>query len=105
MFFSFPGLNASEDVLSFIKLLTSKNPDNSNIVKFAYEIARQPCGRNYISCPQGYVLDSVNYICYLVKNDLTTQFSTTPICPPSYTLIQFYNDAEVDGFIQLIKTG
>ncbi len=91
-------------MLSFIKLLNSKNPDKSNMVKFSYEDARKPCGYNVFTCPQDFVMDSVNSICYMILKNLTSYYSTSPPCPSS-SLIQFSNDTEVEGFIQLLKSG
>ena len=83
--------------------MASKNPDSSNAASVAFDDFQQPCGYNNFTCPQGFFMDSVNSICYMILSNLTAN-NNPPLCPVS-TLIQFQNDAEVDGFIQLLNQG
>ena len=85
--------------------MTSRNPDNSNSAAIAFDSLQQPCGYNNFTCPQGFAMDSVNFICYMILPNSIANVNPASVCPAtSYsTLIQFYNDAEIDGFFQLLK--
>ena len=103
--FSFPGLLASDDILSFLALLSSKNPDEfmaSQILKLTRGIA---CENDQISCKLGYILDPVNSICYKVIQSIKS-LNDQPICEDSFAVpISFNNDAAVEGFLSLIQSG
>jgi len=101
--FSFPGLTATDDLLSLIKLMISRSPDNSIAASVVFNATQWPCTLGNITCPRGFVLDASNSVCYFVLPDLTSGYSDI-LCPES-TLVQFYNDAEINGFVNLLKSG
>ena len=63
---------------------------------------------NIIGCPNGFVLDSVNGYCYKVLEILDYQSSAMKDCDDAYDtaeLLVFNNDAEVNGFKNLLTKG
>ncbi len=89
--------------MGFIKLFATKNPDTYISTSIALSDTQLPCGHNNFICPNGFVLDTINSICYKILPNLVAN-SDDSLCTSS-TLIQFYNDAEIDGFIQLLESG
>ena len=112
MLFSFPGLTPDDDILSLLKFLNSKNPDNDIAAQIAINKKFDPCidastSKLLTKCDDGFVPDYVNGYCYRVhpiQKDLNEgDFE----CDFDYQaeMIQFETNGAVDGFISLLKSG
>lgn len=83
--------------------MISRSPENSIAASVVFNATKWPCTFNNGTCPQDFVMDASNSICYLVLTELTSRNSDN-LCPES-TIVQFYNDAEIIGFVNILKSG
>ena len=123
VFFSFPGLRVGDNVLSLVKLMTSKNPDSDITALVALDGGYNPCDNSsffsvpeskrrrkrsvYNGCDEGFVADTANGYCYIVVEELTYFDDGETTCQNSYDadVVQFENDSYVDGLIGLLNSG
>jgi hypothetical protein len=115
--FSFPGLQPGDDVVSLVKLLTSKDPDGDIAAAVALEGGYNACGNSSqqsrkkrstdSDCGAGFVADVVNGFCYTVLPTSTFLDDGDSNCIKNFEaeVLVFENDYQVDGLLGLLKSG
>jgi hypothetical protein len=115
--FSFPGFSTDDNILSFLKLMTSKNPDNDIEANIVFEGGYKPCNGDSKSgnqgdltaagCDPGYLSDTESMYCYMVLPDLMTYLSGDDMCLTysNGTILYFENDNQVRSFHKILSTG
>ena len=83
----FPGLLPTDEVLDFLKLFTSKNPTTSLASTVALEDKHVLCDSFEKTCPSGFVLDNITYICYKILDQLGECSSSWHNCHGKNTTI------------------
>ena len=105
VYFRFTGLSRSDDILSYLKLIMSRNPDAYiDATMISYSTDTTYCEKT-ASCGNGFVLDPVNFICYKTIS-IKRSYSESHLCGVDGAgFPNFNNDAEIDGFLSIIKSG
>ena len=105
----FPGAIPSDNVINLLKLFMSKEPNSTIRSQVSLEGGYNLCteaqflSKNY-TCRKGFVSDSRNRNCYKVLNIVTNETVGNNSCNPN-SLLSFTKDREVEGFMDLLKTG
>jgi hypothetical protein len=124
IFFSFPGLTPTDDVLGLLKLLSSIRPDLAIAAQIAFDGGYDPCNNATFFlgldtkrkkrailqiCDKDFVADEDNGYCYLnsqnIKGPQTFLVGQEYCTNHSADLLTFENDAQVVGFLQLYSSG
>ncbi len=112
--YSFPGIVPEDNILDLLKMLSSKNPSNDIAAQIAFDDGVcQKINENGSflmetpECDSGFVPDHDNGYCYKVLSDLKTFDDGDDACENQLDaeLLLFDLPQELDGFINLIKTG
>lgn len=107
----------TDDILSLLKLLASKNPTNDISAKIAFDGGYDPC-KNFavnqifftenVGCEPGFVTDDeYGYFCYRVLPTLETLNEGEKKCEYSYDAeaVLFHTNYEVKMLMNVIQTG
>ena len=115
-FFSFPGILPKDDILSLLKLMSSKNPMNNLAAKIALDGGYDPCSKfsgnekfwsQMTACETGFIPDYSNGYCYKVLPTFDTLNDGKKKCEydNNAELLLFNSNSEVTEFINLILSG
>ncbi len=114
---SFPGLLPGDNVVSLVKLLTSKDPDGDIAAAVALEGGYNACSNSSQQlrkkrstendCGAGFVADVVNGFCYNVLPTSTFIDDGSSKCKNTFEadVLKFENDNQVDGLLGLLHSG
>jgi hypothetical protein len=114
--FSFPGISPKDDILSLLKLMSSKNPVKEIAANIALEGGYDPCTKftgterfwkKNIGCDPGFTPGTGNEYCFKVLPTLETMSDGQRRCQYEYgaEMILFRSDSEVLDFFHLIHRG
>ncbi len=109
-------MQPKDDILSLLKLMSSKNPVNEIAANIAFEGGYDPCDTftgNEIfwtkndGCEDGFIQDSNKEYCYKILTTLESLSDGQSKCEYEYDadLILFYTNFEVLSFLKLVETG
>ena len=113
---SFPGVLPKDDIISLLKLMSSKNPMNDLAAKIALDGGYDPCNKfsgnetfwtKTPECDPGFTPDYNSGYCYKVLPTLYNLNDGQNECEYQYAaeMVLFNSNQEVDGMINLIQTG
>jgi len=105
-----------DDIISLLKLMSSKNPMNDLAAKIALDGGYNPCTKftgnesfwdKNAGCDFGFIPDYDNGYCYGVLPDVENLNDGENKCNYNYAaeMILFNSNSEVNGFINLIQKG
>ena len=114
LLFSFPGIVPEDNLLSMLKLMSSKNPSNDISAQTASGGGvcqkineNEKFWRENQNCDSGFVPDYANGYCYKVLPEMKSFDEGDDYCEYFHDaeLLLFDKPSEVDGFIDLIEKG
>ena len=111
MFYSYPGLLASDDIEAVMASLVSPNPTNTLKGKLGLAGGFHAMGCNVVrdeakACLDGFSVDAKNNYCYIVLENASAKSTGADACLDfQASLLELRNGAEVNGLLNLLKTG
>ena len=116
--FRFPGIIRPDKIIDLLSLLSSKDPDNEIATQIILDGGYDPCDtlgkksksfwKELEGCGAGFIPDPVNGYCYKLIPEMKLNLDEgEKYCEMNYDadLILFYSNAEVDGFLNIFKSG
>ncbi len=113
--YSFPGIQPKDDILSLLKLMSSKNPSNDIATQILLHRGYDPCLKftdnekfwsSYKPCEPGFIPDFKNGYCYYLLPIKKNLQDGDDFCRNNYDgeLLLFDKNSEVEELITLINT-
>jgi hypothetical protein len=113
---SFPGILPKDDILSLLKLMASKNPQNDIAANILIDGGYDPCRKfpdnstfwtNKIGCDPGFTADDKSGYCYMLLPNKENIQDGDKYCKNYYDaeLVSFDTSSEVNGFLKLFTEG
>ncbi len=113
---SFPGIVPKDNILSLLKLMASKNPNNDIAAQIALKGGYDPCPVFRLGgafwdenegCDPDFIPDYANGYCYKVLPELASLDDGENNCEYYYDaeMVLFESNKQVNGLISLIKSG
>ena len=114
--FSFPGVLPNDDIISLLKIMSSKSPVNEIAAQIALDGGYNPCYKLYgnesfwndhVGCEPGFVSDHAKEYCFKVLPDLENMSDGKSKCKDNSAaeMVLFDSNSQVLHLLDLTQKG